>query len=180
LAIYFLFFVSFVFLQASLSPWLQAVFGFGALQTGLVFFFFGAISVFTQAVLLPALGKRFTRLNLTLIGIAFLACGLLALSVVPNLAVMMVVIAVLSFGFGIQIVTLNTLISTNTPANAQGGALGVAWAIAGLAQTAAPVLAATAFSFGVSVGFDGLAFAVSAAIAVATMPLVMVLKKVSL
>ncbi len=177
LSIYFLFFVSFVFLQAALSPWLQAVFGFGALQTGLVFFFFGAISVFTQAVLLPALSKKLSRLNLTLLGIAFLAVGLLVLTVSLNLAVMLVVAAVLSFGFGIQIVTLNTLISTNTPENAQGGALGVAWAIAGLAQTVAPVLAAAAFSFGVSAGFDGLAFIVSAAISIATVPLVLVFKK---
>jgi MFS family permease len=179
LSIYFLFFVSFVFLQAALSPWLQAVFGFGTLQTGLVFFFFGAISVFTQAILLPALSKKLSRLNLTLLGIAFLTVGLLALSISPNLAVMLVVAAVLSFGFGIQIVTLNTLISTNTPENAQGGALGVAWAIAGLAQTAAPVLAAAAFSFGVSAGFDGLAFIVSAAISIATVPLVLAFKKSS-
>ena len=179
LSVYFLFFVSFVFLQATLSPWLQAVFGFGALQTGLVFFFFGAISVFTQAVLLPLLSKKFSRLDLTLLGIAFLTVGLLALSISPNLAVMLVVAAVLSFGFGIQIVTLNTLISTNTPETAQGGALGVAWAIAGLAQTAAPVLAAAAFSFGVSAGFDGLAFIVSAAISIATVPLVLVFKKSS-
>jgi MFS transporter, DHA1 family, tetracycline resistance protein len=177
LAIYFLFFVSFVFLQAALSPWLQAVFGFGALQTGLVFFFVGAISVFTQAVLLPALSKKFNRLNLTLIGIAFLVVGLLALSVTPGLAVLLAVSAVISFGFGIQIVTLNTLISTNTPENAQGGALGVAWAIAGLAQTVAPVLAASAFSFGVSAGFDGLAFVVSALISVSTVPLVLSFKK---
>lgn len=178
LIIYFLFFVSFVFLQASLSPWLQAVFGFGALQTGLIFFFFGAISVFTQAVLLPALSKKLSRLNLTLVGVTFLAAGLLALSIVPNLAVMLAVSVVLSFGFGIQIVTLNTLISTNTPENAQGGALGVAWAIAGLAQTAAPVLAATAFSFGVSAGFAGLAFIISALISIATVPLILFFKKV--
>jgi MFS family permease len=179
LAIYFLFFVSFVFLQAGLSPWLQTVFGFGAFQTGLVFFFVGAISVFTQAVLLPVLGKRLNRLNLTLLGIAFLVIGLAALSVVPNLAVLLAVVAVFSFGFGIQIVTLNTLISTNTPENAQGGALGVAWAIAGLAQTVSPVLAAAAFSFGVSAGFDGLAFVVSALISVTTVPLVLVFKKAS-
>lgn len=179
LAIYFLFFVSFVFLQASLSPWLKQVFGFGALQTGLVFFFFGGVSVFTQAVLLPVLGKRLNRLNLTLLGIVFLIVGLVALSIVPNFAVMLAVAAVISLGFGIQIVTLNTLISTNTPENAQGGALGVAWAIAGLAQTIAPVLAATAFSFGVSAGFDGLAFLVSAAISVATVPLVLAFKKIS-
>lgn len=179
LAIYFLFFVSFVFLQASLSPWLKQVFGFGALQTGLVFFFFGGVSVFTQVVLLPVLGKRLNMLNLTLLGIVFLIVGLVALSIVPNFAVMLAVAAVISLGFGIQIVTLNTLISTNTPENAQGGALGVAWAIAGLAQTIAPVLAATAFSFGVSAGFDGLAFLVSAAISVATVPLVLAFKKIS-
>jgi DHA1 family tetracycline resistance protein-like MFS transporter len=179
LTIYFLFFVSFVFLQASLSPWLQKVFGFGALQTGLVFFFVGAISVFTQAVLLPQLSKRFNRLTLTALGIVFLIIGLLALSLVANLAVLLIVAAVFSFGFGIQIVTLNTLISTNTPENAQGGALGVAWAIAGLAQTIAPVLAAAAFSFGVSAGFDGLAFVVSALISVATVPLILSFKKVS-
>ena len=126
---------------------------------------------------MPALSKKLSRLNLTLLGIAFLAVGLLVLTVSLNLAVMLVVAAVLSFGFGIQIVTLNTLISTNTPENAQGGALGVAWAIAGLAQTVAPVLAAAAFSFGVSAGFDGLAFIVSAAISIATVPLVLVFKK---
>ncbi len=177
LGIYFLFFVAFVFLQAALSPWLQTVFGFGSLQTGLVFFFVGAISVFTQAVLLPTLSKKLSRLNLTLLGIGVLAFGLLALAAVGNLPFLFVVAALISFGFGIQIVTLNTLISLNTPKDAQGGSLGVAWAIAGLAQTISPVFAATAFSFGVSVGFDGLVFVVSAAISVATIPLVLTFKK---
>jgi hypothetical protein len=40
-------------------------------------------------------------------------------------------------------------------------------------------LAATAFSLGVSVGFDGLAFVVAAAISVATVPLVYAFRKVS-
>ncbi len=179
LGIYFLFFVSFVFLQSALSPWLQAVFGFSSFETGLVFFFIGGVSVFTQAVLLPALGKRFNRLNLTLLGIIFFVVGLVALSVTPGLAVLVIVSVAFSFGFGIQIVTLNTLISTNTPENAQGGALGVAWAIAGLAQTIAPILAATAFSFGASVGFVGLTFAISALISLGTVPLVIHFRKIS-
>jgi DHA1 family tetracycline resistance protein-like MFS transporter len=179
LAIYFLFFVSFVFLQVSLSPWLQAVFGFGAFQAGLVFFFFGGVSVLTQAVFLPLLGKRLKRLNLTLLGIILLIAGLVSLSIVTNFTIMLAAVAVISLGFGIQIVTLNTLISTSTPENAQGGALGVAWAIAGLAQTITPVLAATTFSIGVSSGFNGLAFLVSAAIFVASVPLVVMFKKIS-
>jgi DHA1 family tetracycline resistance protein-like MFS transporter len=94
LAIYFLFFVSFVFLQAALSPWLQVVFGFGAFQTGLVFFLVGGVSVFTQAALLPILGKKFSRLTLTLLGIAFFVVALVALAIVSNIVVLLVVAAV--------------------------------------------------------------------------------------
>ena len=177
LAVYFLFFVSFVFFQSTLSPWLQRVFNFGSFQTGLVFFFVGGVSVFTQAALLPILGKKISRLALTLLAIVFFIVGLVVLAVVSNLAVLLGVAVVFSFGFGIQYVTLNTLISLNTPENAQGGALGVAWAIASLAQTVAPVLAASAFALGTSVGFDGLAFLVSALISAVTVPLVLIYRK---
>ena len=149
------------------------------MQTGLVFFFVGGVSVFTQAVLLPALSKKFSRLTLTLYGIGVFAVGLVALAAVQNLAFLFIVAALISFGFGIQLVTLNTLISLNTPKDAQGGALGFAWTIAGLAQTLAPVLAASVFSFGVSVGFVGLVFVVSAVVSVVTVPLVLSFKKAS-
>ncbi len=177
LTIYFLFFVSFVFLQAALSPWLQKVFGFGSFEVGLLFFFVGGVSVFSQAVLLPALSKKLSRFALALLAVTFLAVGLLILAVVENLAVLLVAAAVFSFGFGIQYVTWNTLISLNTPDEAQGGALGVAWAIAGAAQTVAPVLAAAAFSLGVSAGFVGLVFVFASAIAIATVPLLLAFKK---
>ncbi len=135
--------------------------------------------MFTQAILLPALSKKFSRLTLTLYGIGVFAVGLVALAAVQNLAFLFIVAALISFGFGIQLVTLNTLISLNTPKDAQGGALGVAWAIAGLAQTIAPVLAASVFSFGVSVGFVGLVFVVSAVVSVVTVPSVLSFKKAS-
>jgi MFS family permease len=179
LGIYFLFFAAFVFLQAALSPWLKVVFGFGALQTGLVFFFVGGVSVFTQAVLLPNLSKKVSRVTLTLFSIGVLTLGLVALALVQNLAFLFAVAALISFGFGVQIVTLNTLISLNTPKDAQGGSLGVAWAIAGLAQTISPVFAASVFSFGVASGFDGLVFIVAAVISVVTVPLVLIFKGAS-
>jgi MFS transporter, DHA1 family, tetracycline resistance protein len=179
LAAYFLFFVAFVFLQASLSPWLQTVFGFGSLQTGLVFFFIGGISAFTQAIVLPKLSKNRSRSSLTLTSIVILAAGLFVLAIVENLILLFIVAAVISFGFGIQYITLNTLISLNAPDEAQGGTLGVAWAIAGLAQTIAPVLAAATFAFGVSAGFNGLVFAVSAAISLSTIPVLIIFQKQS-
>jgi predicted MFS family arabinose efflux permease len=174
---YFLFFMAFVFLQAALSPWLQTVFRFGSLQTGLVFFFVGGVSVLTQAVLLPAISKKARQLTLTLYSVAFFTIGLVILAAIMNLVFLLLAAVLIAFGFGVQYVTFNTLISLNTPKEAQGGALGVAWAIAGLAQTLAPVLAASVFTFGVSVGFDGLVFVISAAIAVVTVPLLSAFKK---
>ena len=178
LGIYFLFFVAFVFLQAALSPWLKAVFGFGSLQVGLLFFFFGGVSALSQGVFLPAFGKRFSQLTLALASIIVLSIGLLAFAAAAaNLAYVLAVSAVLSIGFGVEIVTINTLISVNTPKEAQGGALGVAWAIAGAAQTIAPIFATAAFSVGVGLGFPGLVFLISAVISFGTVPLVLAFKK---
>ena len=170
LSTYFLFFLGFVFLQATLTPWLQEVFGFGSLETGLIFFYVGSINVFTQAVLLPKLSKRYNRVNLTLIGIGVFALALLLLAMVQNIVFLLPVAAFIFFGFGIQYATLNTLISLNTSEQAQGGTLGVAWSAVALAQTIAPLLATSVFSYGVAYGFDGLVFIFSAILAVATVP----------
>ncbi len=175
--VYFLFFMAFVFLQATLSPWLQAVFGFSALQTGLLFFCIGGVSTFTQAILLPKLAKKRSRTTLTVAGVLALATGLAILSLATDLVSLTAIIIVISFGFGILYLTLNTLISTNAPSAAQGGTLGVAWALAALAQTLAPALATSAFSYGLSVGFSGLAFLISAAISFATLPLVLTFRQ---
>ena len=177
LGIFFMFFVSFVFLQAALSPWLQQVFGYGSLQVGLVFFLVGGVSVFTQAVLLPFLSKKRNRLTLTIYSLGIFVVGLFALAFVQNLAFLFAAVVLISFGFGVLYITLNTLISLNAPTEAQGGTLGIAWAIAGLAQTVAPVLAASVFTFGVSAGFSGLVFVVSALIVIVTVPMVLNLRK---
>lgn len=171
LAFYFLFFMSFILLQSTLSPWLQLVFGFGSFETGLVFFLIGGISAFTQAVLLPFFIKKFSQFYWTVFSIGVFAAGLMFLSVSGNLFSFLAILSLVAFGFGNQYVIINTLISTSTPREAQGGTLGVAWSIAGLAQTISPVLAASLFSFGVTNGFENLVFVISALIAFLTLPL---------
>jgi multidrug resistance protein len=177
LATYFLFFIAFVITQSALSPWLQTVFGFGSFQTGLIFFYVGGVSVFTQAALLPLLSKKLDRLAIVGVGLASFIVSMLVLAVSTNFGVLLAVVPLFAFGFGIQFVTLNTLISTNTPEEAQGGALGVAWAIAGAAQSIAPVISAGVFDFGASEGFVGLAFLASALVGLFIVPLVFAFKK---
>ncbi len=177
LGVYFLFFMAFIFFQSALSPWLQTVFGYGSFETGLIFFFIGAISAFSQAVLLPALSRKFSQLRLIMASVLVFALGLFVLAFISGLPFLLAVGCLVSLGFGSQYVIINTLISTSTPKEAQGGTLGVAWAVAGLAQTVTPVLAASVFGFGAQAGFVGLVFVVSAAVSVATLPLIWVFKK---
>jgi len=169
--VYFIFFISFVFLQAVIPPWLETLFGFGPLQTSLLFVYIGALSVVTQTVILPWLSKKTENMTLAMAGIIMLGVGLLGLGTLPFLVFLVLMGALVAFGFGILLTTLITLISVNAPAEAQGGTLGIAQSVAALAQTVGPTLAASFFAFGLDVGVVGLAFIVSAGLTLATIPL---------
>jgi Na+/melibiose symporter-like transporter len=90
-------------MQTAFSPWLEEVFEFGSLETGLFFFFVGGVSVLTQAVLLPRLSKKVSRLNLILYGITVFAVGLFVLATIQTIVFLFAVAALIFFGFGIQI-----------------------------------------------------------------------------
>lgn len=174
--VYFMFFTSFVFLQAVIPPWLETVFGFGPLQTSFLFAYIGILSVVTQTVVLPWLSKKKENITLAMAGIILLGVGLLALGTLPFLVLLVLMGALVAFGFGILLTTLITLISVNTPEEAQGGTLGIAQSVAALAQTVGPTVAASFFAFGLDVGIVGLAFIVSAGLTFATFPLMVHLK----
>jgi DHA1 family tetracycline resistance protein-like MFS transporter len=176
LTVYFLFFLSFVFLQAVVPPWLEKLFGFGSLQTGFLFAYIGVLSVVTQTVLLPWLSGKIKNVTLAMVGIILLGVGLLALGTLPFLALLLLIGALVAFGFGILLTTLITLISVNTSVEAQGGTLGIAQSFAALAQTIGPTVAASLFAFGSSAGIIGLAFIISAALTFITLPLMISLK----
>ena len=169
--VYFIFFISFVFLQAVIPPWLERLFSFGPLQTSLLFVYIGILSVVTQTVILPWLSKKTENMTLAMAGIIMLGVGLLGLGTLPFLVFLVLMGALVAFGFGILLTTLITLISVNAPAEAQGGTLGIAQSVAALAQTVGPTLAASFFAFGLDVGVVGLAFIVSAGLTLATIPL---------
>jgi MFS family permease len=171
--VYFMFFMSFVFLQAVIPPWLSLLFGFGSLQTSFLFAYIGVVSVLTQAFVLPRLSKKRTNTTLAVTGIILLGVGLLALGTLPFLVLLVLMGALVAFGFGMLLTTLSTLISVNSPVEAQGGTLGIAQSFAALSQTVGPTLAASFFAFGLSIGMVGFAFLVSAALTFATIPLMM-------
>lgn len=177
LAVYFMFFLSFVFLQTVVPQWLGSLFGFGSLETGYLFAYIGIVSVLTQVFVLPRLSSRVSHTTLALYGVVLLGAGLLALGTLPSLLLLVFFGALLAVGFAFLITTLSTLISLRTPEETQGGSLGLAWSLAALAQTVGPTLAASLFAFGLSAGFEGLAFVFAAVLTLLTIPLLISLRK---
>ncbi len=175
--IYFMIFLAFIFLPTVLPVWLKHNFGYGSLQTGLLFFYVGLVSALTQAILLPKLSKRASNSGLVMIGVILLAAGLLGLGAYANMLLVIVVGGFVAVGFGLLNASMTTLISINAPQEGTGGSLGVAWALAAAAQTIAPAMAASLFAFGVASGFGGLAFAVSGVVTLAAFPLVWFFRK---
>jgi predicted MFS family arabinose efflux permease len=180
LAIYFMFFLAFVSLNSVLSPWLAASFGFDALMIGLLLFYVGMVSAAAQGLFLPRLSKIWSTVTLVQFGIVLFLLSFIALGVTSNLLVLIVVSTVISIGLGILLASLSTLISLNAPKEAQGGTLGIAWSSAALAQTIAPTLATSLFNVGLSIGVNGLAFFVSALIALLIVPLLMIFERQNL
>jgi DHA1 family tetracycline resistance protein-like MFS transporter len=176
-AVYFMFFISFVFLQTVVPPWLQNLFGFGSLETSYVFAYIGVVSVLTQVLVLPRLSRRLSNTTLALYGVILLGIGLLAIGTLPSLVLLVLFGAFLAIGFGMLITTLSTLISLKTPKEAQGGSLGIAWSLAALSQTVGPTLAVSLFALGLSSRFAGLAFVVAAMLTLFTIPLLLSLRK---
>lgn len=175
-AAYFMFFISFVFLQAVVPPWLETIFSFGALETSFLFAYIGIISVLTQALILPRLSKKNSNTRLSFYGTFLLGTGLLVLGASSVFALVILSSTLIALGFGFLLTTLSTLISIRAPKEAQGGSLGIAQSLAALAQTVGPALAAYLFAFGKSIGLVGFAFVLAAVITLCTFPLLMRLK----
>ncbi|MDQ1280512.1 MAG: transporter [Thermoproteota archaeon] len=175
----FLFTVAFMFLQVVFPPWLQTNFGFGSFETGLMFFYIGIVAAVTQGVFLPKLSAKRSPATLVSYGLVILAAGFVALAAVINLQSLLLISILIPLGFGILNTALNTLISLSVPTEAQGGSLGIANSLGGLAQTITPAFATILYAFGQSIGLNWFAFIISGAITLSIIPIIASLRKQS-
>jgi len=171
--LYFTTVLAFEFLDVTLAPWLQEAFRYGSLQVGLIFLYVGVILVVTQALLLPRFSKRLSPASLALIGLLIASASYLGLGVAQDVTAALAIGAVFSFGYALVAPSLNTVLSLSAGNDAQGSVMGVGQSLGSLAGVLAPALAAAMFSFGSSVGIDGLAFIVAAGVNTLGIPLLL-------
>ena len=145
LTIFFITTLCFSGMEAILALFCERYFRWGPHQIGYLFAYVGIVAALMQAGIVGALAKRFgeralVRAGLFLMGAAFVVAGL-----VPPLALFLVVMGVIAVGSGLSNPSLSALVSLATPADEQGGILGVYQSLGSLGRATGPFLSGLLF-----------------------------------
>jgi multidrug resistance protein len=145
LTIFFVTTLCFSGMEAILALFCERYFRWGPHQIGYLFAYVGIVAALMQAGIVGALAKRFgeralVRAGLFLMGAAFVVAGL-----VPPLALFLVVMGVIAVGSGLSNPSLSALVSLATPADEQGGILGVYQSLGSLGRATGPFLSGLLF-----------------------------------
>jgi DHA1 family tetracycline resistance protein-like MFS transporter len=107
-------------------------------QTGYVLAYVGFLVVLVQGVAIGRLTKRFPENRLILASVGVLAVALLAWAFTPNVPLLLIVLAPLSFASGVLNTIINSAITKSVYPEEVGGALGVAASIESLTRVIGP------------------------------------------
>ncbi|HKV56280.1 MAG TPA: MFS transporter [Candidatus Binataceae bacterium] len=117
------------------------VYGYGAGGIGGLFAFAGLVQVFTQGYLLRKVVGRAGEPRLIRIGMVAFALGMAPMASVASHALLLILLALLSAGYGLANPSVASLISKYTARDLQGEVLGVNQSALSLARIVGPILA---------------------------------------
>jgi MFS family permease len=124
-------------------------FGFGAKgqdhRVGYLFTYCGVIAAIIQGGIIGKLVKKLGEAKLIFISLLIFAVGLGAMPFATSMPALLVVLALLAIGSGLNRPPVFGLISLKSSADEQGANLGVAQSFGSLARIASPIFATTLF-----------------------------------
>src|SRR5439155_1530663 len=133
---------------STFSFYLDRRFGYSRSQIGLLFTYIGAIMVVVQGGLVRQLVPRFGERTLIVVGTLLMGGAFFLLAHVSSLATLLLAIAVMAVGNGINTPSLSSLISRAASGEHQGGVLGVSQSMGALARVVGPMVGTWALTFG--------------------------------
>lgn len=142
-----IFFLNLAFsgLQTNFPLFSNARFGWDARDNGLFFGFVGVIGVLTQGVLYGRIQPRFGEKRLMLFGLTGTALGMAGVALAPQGWVLYPLVGFAVFASGLTTPSLSGLVSTHTPASAQGRLMGGQQVLFSLTTIIGPSMAGLAF-----------------------------------
>lgn len=141
------FLATFVFagMETTFAMWSRRQFGWGPEQNGYLFAFVGALTALIQGGLVGRLARGFGERKLVAAGSLLLAVGMLLIAFSTSLWLLLVAMAAVAAGFSMVTPALNSLLSLQVDAGAQGGMMGLARSATTMARILGPGFAGLVF-----------------------------------
>ncbi len=147
LMIFFIVFLSFSAIPVIVPLLGVAFFGFGSVEMSYFFMYIGAVQIILQGVVIGRLTKKFGEEKLIAFGPLVMMLGIFLMPLIPNIAIFMLSLTMIASGSGIMRTVVPSFISRITPADEQGGTLGVANSVASIATVPGPLIGGSLFEF---------------------------------
>ena len=151
-----LFFVvtfGFANLEGTFSLFLERRFHYGRREASYLFTYIGLLMVIVQGGMVRRLVPRFGEQKMIVFGTLLMAIGFFLTRQADALPSLLVAIAVLAVGNGLNTPSLSSLISRGASGDHQGGVLGVSQSMGALARVVGPLIGTLTLSFGISVPY---------------------------
>jgi len=151
-----LFFVvtfGFANLEGTFSLFLERRFHYGRREASYMFTYIGVLMVIVQGGMVRRLVPRFGEQKLIVFGTLLMAIGMFLTERSYDLTWLLVAIAVMAVGNGLNTPSLSSLISRAASGDHQGGVLGVSQSMGALARVVGPLIGTFALGFGLGVPY---------------------------
>ncbi len=160
---------AFAVMGATLARLLKERFGFEESRAAWLFAFVGVVMAVVQGGLVGRLVDKVGERPLVVFGTVLLAVALalLGLPLPPSLAVLLVALALLAIGSGLNTPAVTALVSRLSPASQQGSALGVTQSMSAIGRIAGPLLGGALYHFGWGIPYYAAAAIMVVALALA-------------
>jgi len=132
-------------LEATFTLMVPVLYGYGPSTLGLLLGYAGLTQAIAQGWLLGKIVRRVGEAQLVLIGLVALAIGMFPMGMVANLDVLLVLLALVSIGYGLASPSVASLISRGTGQHRQGEVLGVNQSAMSLARIFGPIAGASIY-----------------------------------
>ena len=132
-------------LEATFTLMVPALYGYGPAALGLLLGYAGLTQALTQGWILRKIVHRVGEAMLIVIGLVALAIGMFPMGMFANLDGLLVLLALVSMGYGLASPSVASLISRRTGQHRQGEVLGVNQSAMSLARIFGPIAGASIY-----------------------------------
>lgn len=156
LVIHFVVFLAFSAVPVIVPLLVIAYFAFGSTELAYVFIYIGIVQILLQSFVIGRLTSKFGEENLIVIGPVLMIAGLFAMPLIPNIIAFFASMTMIASGSGIMRTVVPSFLSRLTPADEQGGILGIASSVLSIATVPGPLIGGFLFEVaGATAAFFG-------------------------